>query len=111
MGNKVSLQDELINMKLTSKQLKRDSAKALKSSEADKIKVKKAIQAGNMDGARIYAENSIRNKNQSLKYLQLSSRIDAVAARLETAVRTQALSKSMGRVVTGNGKCNEEYEC
>uniref|UniRef100_A0A6V1VCZ1 Chromatin-modifying protein 1a n=1 Tax=Heterosigma akashiwo TaxID=2829 RepID=A0A6V1VCZ1_HETAK len=90
-------------MKLTSKQLKRDSAKALKSSEADKIKVKKAIQAGNMDGARIYAENSIRNKNQSLKYLQLSSRIDAVAARLETAVRTQALSKSMGRVVTGMG--------
>mmetsp|Transcript_10561 Transcript_10561/g.13702 ORF Transcript_10561/g.13702 Transcript_10561/m.13702 type:complete len:156 (-) Transcript_10561:228-695(-) len=56
-----------------------------------------------MDGARIYAQNAIREKNQSLKYLQLSSRIDAVAARLDTAMRTEQLSKSMSGVVKGMG--------
>ena len=42
-----------------------------------------------MEGARIYAENAIREKNQSLNFLKLGSRIDAVAARLETAIRMQ----------------------
>ncbi len=41
---------------------------------------------GNNDGARIYASNAIRKKNESLNLLRLSSRIDAVASRVETAV-------------------------
>jgi len=103
MGNKTSLQDELINMKLTSKQLVRSSKKSEAAAETQKKKVKLAIQKGNMDGAKIYAQNAIREKNQALKYLQLSSRIDAVISRLETAVRTEQLTKSMTGIVKGLG--------
>ena len=39
-----------------------------------------------MEGARIYASNAIRKKNESLNLLRLSSRIDAVASRVQTAV-------------------------
>ena len=46
-----------------------------------------AIQQGNADCAKVYAENAIRYKNQSVNYLKLSSRIDAVAARVEQAIR------------------------
>ena len=42
-----------------------------------------------MEGARIYAQNAIREKNQSLNFLRLGSRVDAVAARLESAIRMQ----------------------
>lgn len=42
-----------------------------------------------MEGARIYGQNVIREKNQALNFLRLSSRIDAVSARLETAIRMQ----------------------
>jgi charged multivesicular body protein 1 len=42
-----------------------------------------------MEGARIYGQNVIREKNQALNFLRLSSRVDAVAARLETAIRMQ----------------------
>lgn len=45
-----------------------------------------AIQDGNMEGARIYAATAIRKKNESLNLLRLSSRIDAVASRVQTAV-------------------------
>jgi len=45
-----------------------------------------ALQQGNTDGARIYAANAIRKKNESLNLLRLASRIDAVASRVETAV-------------------------
>mmetsp|Transcript_17830 Transcript_17830/g.71505 ORF Transcript_17830/g.71505 Transcript_17830/m.71505 type:complete len:158 (+) Transcript_17830:237-710(+) len=54
-----------------------------------------------MEGARIYAQNAIREKNQGLNYLKMSSRIDAVAQRLETAIRTNDMSKAMGNVVKG----------
>merc|ERR1740133_51178 len=54
-----------------------------------------------MEGARIYAANAIREKNQSLKYLQLASRIDAVASRVETAVRMNSLTKDMKKVTVG----------
>jgi tubulin-folding cofactor B len=57
--------------------------------------VKKAIEKGNAEGARIYAQNAIREKTQGLNYLKMGSRIDAVAARLETAIRTKEMSKNM----------------
>lgn len=35
------------------------------------MKVKKAIEKGNMEGAKIYAQNAIRKKNEQLNYLKL----------------------------------------
>ena len=48
-----------------------------------------AIQQQNTEGARIYASNAIRKKNEALNLLRLSSRIDAVASRIQTAVTMQ----------------------
>jgi hypothetical protein len=45
-----------------------------------------AIQQGNNEGAKIYAQNAIRKKNEALNLLKLGSRIDAVASRVQTAV-------------------------
>ena len=42
-----------------------------------------------MEGAKIHAENSIRQKNQALNYRRMSARIDAVAARVQTAMTTK----------------------
>jgi len=101
MGNKISLQDELVNLKITSKQMTSASKKCEKNQKQAKLNVKKAIEKGNLEGARIYAQNAIREKNQSLNYLRMSSRLDAVAQRLETAIRTNDMSKAMGNVVKG----------
>ena len=45
-----------------------------------------------MEGAKIYAANAIRKKNESLNLLRLSSRIDAVSSRVETAVTMRQAS-------------------
>ena len=47
-----------------------------------------------MEGAKIHAENSIRQKNQSLNYRRMSARIDAVAARVQTAITTKQVCLS-----------------
>ncbi len=58
-----------------------------------------AIEQGNQEGARIYAQNAIRQKNLSINYLRLSSRVDAVASRVETAVRMGRVTNSMANIV------------
>ncbi|KAG0475737.1 hypothetical protein HPP92_015423 [Vanilla planifolia] len=52
-----------------------------------------------MDGARIYAENSIRKRSEQMNYLRLTSRLDAVVARLDTQAKMQVIGKSMGSIV------------
>ena len=93
------MEKHLFNLKFASKQLMRDSKKADKEEKAEKNKLKKAIEKGNMDVARIHAENAIRQKNQSLNYLRMSARIDAVASRVQTAVTTKRVTSSMQGVV------------
>ena len=101
MGNKHTLHDDLITFKLTSKQMTRSSKKCEKNMAEQKEKLKQAIAKGNMEGARIYAQNVIREKNQALNFLRMGSRIDAVASRLETAIRMQEINKAMSSTVKG----------
>ncbi|CAG8574303.1 1575_t:CDS:2, partial [Cetraspora pellucida] len=102
-----NLDKSLFQLKLTAKQLSRQAKKASKDETSEKSKLKKAIQQGNMEGSRIYAANAIRKKNESLNLLRLSSRIDAVASRVQTAVTMQKVTGSMASVVKGMDKAME----
>jgi charged multivesicular body protein 1 len=93
------MQKQLFNLKFTAKSLSREATKCEKQEKENKKKCKKAMEKGNIEGARIYAENSIRLHNQSLNYMKLSSRIDAVAARVNTAVQMGKLTKDMSKIV------------
>ncbi|GAA5936823.1 Did2p [Sporobolomyces koalae] len=93
------LEKSLFQLKFTTKQLQKQSRKAAKDETTEKAKLKKALQQGNQEGAKIYAANAIRKKNESLNLLRLSSRIDAVASRVETAVTMRTVTGSMSAVV------------
>lgn len=95
------LEKSLFQLKFTAKQLQKQSRKAAKDEESEKLKLKKALQQNNVEGARIYASNSIRKHNESLNLLRLSSRIDAVSSRVETAVAMKSVSAGMTNVVRG----------
>ncbi|KAG0479777.1 hypothetical protein HPP92_010635 [Vanilla planifolia] len=99
MGNAEKLMHQIMELKFTAKSLQRQARKCEKEEKAEKLKVKKAIAKGNMDGARIYAENSIRKCTEQLNYLRLASRLDAVVARLDTQAKMQVVGKSMGSIV------------
>jgi hypothetical protein len=87
--------------KFTAKQLNRQSAKAGKDETTEKAKLKKAIQQGHGDIAKIYAQNAIRKQNEKLNLLRLASRIDAVASKVQTAVTMRQVTGSMANVVKG----------
>jgi charged multivesicular body protein 1 len=90
----------LFQLRFTSKQLQRQAKKSEKDEKAEKLKLKKAIEKGNHEGAKIYAQNAIRCKSQALNFLRLSSRIDAVASRVQSAVHMKNVTKSMGAITT-----------
>merc|ERR1712232_1029686 len=81
--------------------MQRNAKKCEKNSKIAQAKVKKAIQQGNSEGARIYAQDAIREKNQSLNCLKMASRIDAVSSRIDTAVRMNQITSGMQGVVKG----------
>jgi len=101
MGAKHSLEDDLITFRLTSKQMARSAKKCEKNIATQRNKLKQALEKGNSEGAKIYAQNVIREKNQSLNFLRMGSRIDAVGTRLETAIRMQQVNSAMQQTVKG----------
>uniref|UniRef100_A0A4W3I433 Charged multivesicular body protein 1B n=1 Tax=Callorhinchus milii TaxID=7868 RepID=A0A4W3I433_CALMI len=91
--------EHLFNLKFAAKELSRSAKKCDKEEKVEKTKIKKAIQKGNMEVAKIHAENAIRQKNQSINFLRMSARVDAVAARVQSAVTMGKVTKSMAGVV------------
>ncbi|XP_006163744.1 charged multivesicular body protein 1b-2 isoform X2 [Tupaia chinensis] len=94
-----NMEKHLFNLKFAAKELNRNAKKCDKEEKAEKAKIKKAIQKGNTEVARIHAENAIRQKNQAINFLRMSARVDAVAARVQTAVTMGKVTKSMAGVV------------
>merc|ERR1711904_538960 len=93
------LLDQIFNLKFTSKQLSRSANKCVKDEKSEKLKVKKAIEKGNIEGARIYAQNAIRKRTEQLNYLKLASRLDAVVSKLETQSKMNTVNKNMAGIV------------
>lgn len=84
-----SMQEVIFKMRFTSKTIGRQATKSEKQIATEERKAKEALAKNNMAGARIHAENAIRNRNESLGYLKLQSQLEAVAAKLQSQqVRT-----------------------
>eukprot|EP01126_Amoeba_proteus_P056560 TRINITY_DN711_c0_g2_i1.p1 TRINITY_DN711_c0_g2~~TRINITY_DN711_c0_g2_i1.p1 ORF type:complete len:194 (-),score=56.55 TRINITY_DN711_c0_g2_i1:148-729(-) len=95
-------------LRFTARQLVSQSKRCEKQAKKEKLKLKKAIEQGNTEGARIYAQNAIRQKNQALNYLRLSSRVDAVSTRVETAARMRQVTRSMNNIVVAMDRAMKE---
>lgn len=93
------MEETLFQLRFCAKQLERMSKRAEKDQAIQTAKVKKALMQGNVEGAKIYAENAIRKKNESLNFLRMSSKVDAVHSKVKGAMTMKAVSKSMGGVV------------
>lgn len=85
-----SMQEVIFKMRFTSKSIGRQAIKSEKQIAVEERKAKDALAKNNMAGARIHAENAIRNRNEALGYLKLQSQLEAVAAKLHSQqVRAQ----------------------
>jgi charged multivesicular body protein 1 len=79
--------------------MQRSAKKCEDNQKAQKAKMLKAMKEKNMQSAKIYGDSCIREKNQALQFQRFAAKIDAVASRLESAMRVQEINAAMGSTV------------
>ena len=67
-----------------------------------------ALTQKNVEGARIYAENAIRKKNEGLNYLRMAARVDAVSSKVQTALTMKQVMEMVSPLVS---PFPHEYSC
>ena len=97
------LQEEIFNLKMTTKTLDRQAKKAEQEHNKEKLKVKKAIEENKADFARVYAETAIRKRNESLRLMRMSAQLSSVASKMKTASNVKENMKTMAKVNTALG--------
>lgn len=66
--------------------------------------MKKAIKVGNADTARVFTANVICQWTQCANFLCMSSRVEAIASRVEMACKMNTVTKTMGSIVNSMTK-------
>ena len=87
--------DKIFEFKMMAKQFAKESKKAENEHKKFLAKTKSLIEKGNYEQARVAAADAIRKKNEINRYQVLSSKIDGVAQRLQSAMQTRQLTEQM----------------
>lgn len=99
LGGGKSLQDLIINLKLTDRRLERQKKK-LKNKERKMLReARSEIQQGNLENARSYATDAARYRRWAMGYSQLQSRINGLQFKLERSQAVGALAKDLKWVI------------
>ena len=87
--------DTMFEFKMMGKSMAKEAKKAENQNKNLIKKVKDCIAKGDYEQAKVAASDAIRQKNQVRRYRVLSSKIDTVAQRLQSAYQNQRLTEQM----------------
>jgi hypothetical protein len=69
-----------------------------------------ALNKNNMDSAKIFAENAIRNKKEAINLKRFGVKMGALAAKIESAYRTQQISETISKSVPMLQRCMKQMD-
>ena len=87
--------DTMFEFKMMGKSMAKEAKKSENQNKALIKKVKDCIAKGDYEQAKVAASDAIRQKNQVRRYRVLSSKIDTIAQRLQSAYQNQQLTEKM----------------
>ena len=87
--------DTMFEFKMMGKSMAKEAKKAENQNKNLIKKVKDCIAKGDYEQAKVAASDAIRSKNQMRRYRVLSSKIDTIAQRLQSAYQNQTLTQNM----------------
>ena len=90
--------DKIFEFKMMAKQFAKESKKAENEYKKNLTKTKNLMEKGKYDRARVTAADAIRKKNEINRYQVLSSKIDTIAQRLQSAMQTNQLTEKMSQL-------------
>jgi len=87
--------DNIFEFKMMAKNFAKESKKAETAHKNLLGKVKDLIAKGDYEKAKVVASDAIRKKNDIKRYQVLSSKLDTLTQRLQSAYQTQQLTENM----------------
>ena len=87
--------DNIFEFKMMAKLFAKESETAETAHKNLLTKVKDLIAKGDYEHAKITAADAIRKKNEIKRYQVLSSKVDTISQRLQSAYQTQQLTENM----------------
>ncbi|KAL8425490.1 hypothetical protein Efla_002611 [Eimeria flavescens] len=88
MGSQNSVLLVVLDLRIKARELKRQSDRCYREGLQERERIRRALLKHNEEGARIFAQNYIRKQNEALNCLHMSSKLEAVASRLDGAHRS-----------------------
>eukprot|EP00347_Sterkiella_histriomuscorum_P018037 403347029 len=106
-GKKVEDQlfDAAFEMRQQSKMLEKESQKIMQKEAQEKQKIAQALKKNDLESAKIYAETAIRTRKEAINVQRFSAKMGAVAAKLDSAYRTQQISQQIKSCVPKLNSC------
>ncbi len=90
-----SSRDNTLNLKLVNRRLTKSQRKLENQEKKTERKIRAAIQKGDMQAARMYAQDTVRSRKWGRGYQSLISKIDGLIFKLERADAVQDIAKEM----------------
>ncbi|CAF1379309.1 unnamed protein product [Rotaria sp. Silwood1] len=99
--NIINMSDKLaFQFKMQTKMLERQAISHDKQEKIERDKVKKALMKGNIEAAKIHAENAIRHHSESLNCKRMAARVDGVQARVANSAAQRQMAASLKQTVS-----------
>lgn len=76
-------------MRMKAKMFHRESQKASKEKKTYVDRAKKCLQQGNEEGAKLFLESANTKDSESMKYLKIANRLEALTAKVGSNYKTQ----------------------
>ena len=94
-SGKKSNREHLLNLKMVNRRLNKSMKKLENTERQTERKIRQAIQKGDMQAARMYAQDTVRSRKWARGYQSLVSKIDGLLFKLERADAVQSIAGEM----------------
>ena len=110
LGTKKSARDHIVNLRLTVRRLERAQRKLGRDESKMQLKMKQTIQRGDLESARLFATDIVRNRRWELGYQKLISRINGLIFKLERADTAASMAEEMHGVANALRAANAQLQ-
>lgn len=103
-----SNRDHILNLKVVSRRLERSKKKLENKERKNERKIRTSIQKGDMESARMYANETVRNRKAARGYQSLVNKIDGLVFKMERAEAIQSIAGEMRGVANSLANINTQ---
>ena len=96
----MGMNDVIFQLRMSSKRFDRERKRSEKEKDKNMKKAKQCLKKGDEEGARLFAMNAQKNLNDRMKYLQMSSRLEAMSSTLKSNHSSNEIMAHLSNNVT-----------